>query len=131
MANDSENVNRAVRLLREAADVLAQTNINIDTSSIQSTSTVAYPARRFSPAMQIFAVHWMWKQSICKEMHNDNNCGTKLLDWLRHWTSITTLNTRPSTNDHTNTSTALTSPHSPAASSSRSSGSCSGRSMLI
>ena len=35
MADDSENVKRAVRLLREAADVLAQTNINVDTSSIQ------------------------------------------------------------------------------------------------
>ena len=67
MADDSENVNRAVRLLREAADVLAQTNKNVDISSSQSTS-------------------------------------------------ITTPNTRPSTNDHTSTSTALTSPHSPAAS---------------
>ena len=38
MADDSEIVNRAVRLLREAADVLAQTNINVDTSSSQSTS---------------------------------------------------------------------------------------------
>lgn len=38
MANDSENVNRTVRLLREAAYVLAQTNINSDTSSSQSTS---------------------------------------------------------------------------------------------
>ena len=39
MADHSENVNRAVtvRLLREAADVLAQTNINVDTSSSQST----------------------------------------------------------------------------------------------
>ena len=66
MADDSENVNRAVRILREAADVLAQTNKNVDTSSCQSTL-------------------------------------------------ITTPNTRPSTNDHTSTSTALTSPHSPAA----------------
>ena len=41
MADDSENVNRAVRLLREAADVLAQTNINVDTSSSQSTSITA------------------------------------------------------------------------------------------
>ena len=41
MADDSENVKRAVRLLREAIDVLAQTNINVDTSSSQSTSTVA------------------------------------------------------------------------------------------
>ena len=38
MTDDSENINRAVRLLREAADVLAQTNINFDTSSSQSTS---------------------------------------------------------------------------------------------
>ena len=76
MADDSEIVNRTVRLLREAADVLAQTNINVDTSSSQSTS-------------------------------------------------ITTSNTRPSTNYHTSTSTALTSPHSPAARSSRSSGSSS------
>ena len=37
MVDDSENVNRAVRLLRETADVLAQT-INVDTSSSQSTS---------------------------------------------------------------------------------------------
>ena len=58
MADDSENVNRAVRLLREAVDVLAKTNINVDTSSSQSTS-------------------------------------------------ITTPNTRPSTNDHASTSTAL------------------------
>ena len=78
MADDSENVKRAVRLLREAVDVLAKTNINVDTSSSQSTS-------------------------------------------------ITTPNTRPSTNDHASTSTALTSPHSPAASSSRSSGSFSRR----
>ena len=34
----SEIVNRAMRLLREAAGVLAQTNINVDTSSSQSTS---------------------------------------------------------------------------------------------
>ena len=34
-------VNRALRLLREAKDVFAQTNKNVDTSSIQSTSTVA------------------------------------------------------------------------------------------
>ena len=63
MADDSENVNRAVRLLQEAADVLSQTN-------------------------------------------------------------TTTPNTRP-TNDHTSTSTVLTSANCPAASSSRSSGSCS------
>ena len=36
MADGSENVNRAVRLLRE--DVFAQMNINVDTSSSQSTS---------------------------------------------------------------------------------------------
>ena len=59
MADDSEIVNRAMRLLQEAADVLAQTNINVDTSSSQSTS-------------------------------------------------ITTPNTRPSTNDHTSTSAAST-----------------------
>ena len=40
MVDDSENVNRAVRLLRETADVLAQTNINVDTSSSQSTSFI-------------------------------------------------------------------------------------------
>ena len=62
MADDSEIVNRAMRLLREAADVLGQTNINVDTSTSQSTS-------------------------------------------------ITTSNTRPSTNYYTSTSTALTSPH--------------------
>ena len=47
MADDSENVNRAVRLLREAADVLAQTNKNVDTSSSQSTSIttpIAWPS---------------------------------------------------------------------------------------
>ena len=38
MADDSGNVDRAVRLLREAADVLAQAHINVDTSSSQSTS---------------------------------------------------------------------------------------------
>ena len=76
MADDSENVNRAVKLLREAADVLVQTNINVDTSSSE----------------------------------------------LR---SIITSNTRPSTNDDTSTSTAVTSPHRPAVSSFRSSGSSS------
>ena len=38
MAEYSEIVNRAVRLLREAADVLPRTNINVDTSTSQSTS---------------------------------------------------------------------------------------------
>ena len=38
MAGDLENVNRAVRLLQETVDVLSQTNINVDTSSTQSTS---------------------------------------------------------------------------------------------
>ena len=73
MADDSENVYRAVRLLREAIDVFAQTNKNVDTSSSQPT-----------------------------------------------------LITRLSTNDHTSTSTALTSRHSPAGCS-KSSGSCSRR----
>ena len=38
MTDDSENVNRAVRLLREAADVLAQTNINFDTWVVNQQS---------------------------------------------------------------------------------------------
>ena len=101
MVDDSENVNRAVRLLREAADALAQTNINVDTSSSQSTS-------------------------------------------------ITTPNTRPSTNNRGELAArvlglvkvvelkcsyehfaALTSPHSPAAGSSRCSGSYSSNLIIM
>ena len=43
--DNSENVNRAVRLLRKAADVLAQTNTNVDTSSSQSTSITTLNTR--------------------------------------------------------------------------------------
>ena len=52
MADDSENVNRAVTLLREAADVLAQTNINVNTSNSQSTSTTTPNTRPFSLVWQ-------------------------------------------------------------------------------
>ena len=36
MVDDSENLNHAVTLFQEAAHVLAQTNINVGTSSSQS-----------------------------------------------------------------------------------------------
>ena len=55
MADDSENVNKAVvRLLRE--DVLAQTNINVDTSSCQSTSITTTNTRLSTNATIIRAL---------------------------------------------------------------------------
>ena len=54
MADDSENVNQAVRLLRE--DVLAQTNINVDTSSCQSTSITTSNTRLSTNATIIRAL---------------------------------------------------------------------------
>ena len=50
---------------------------------------VAKPARHFGHAMPIFWVYRPYKESISKEMNNDNDLNlhsmTKLSGWLRRW----------------------------------------------
>ena len=49
---------------------------------------VAKPARQFGHAMQIFLCYKPYKESISKEMNNDNDLNlhnmTKLSGWLRY-----------------------------------------------
>ena len=56
----------------------------------KKTLAVAKPARQFGHAMQIFLCLWTIKESISKEMNNDNDLNlhsmTKLSGWLHYWT---------------------------------------------
>ena len=53
---------------------------------------VAKPARHWVMQMQIFSVYRPYKESISKEMNNDNDLNlhsmTKLSGWLRYWADV-------------------------------------------
>ena len=55
---------------------------------------MAKPARHLVMQMQIFCVYRPYKESISKEMNNDNDLNLHLHDqtsgWLRYWSQVLT-----------------------------------------